>query len=188
MDINGMDLLFPEQRRTSWDGRAAMSPSGPGAIARLGPPGVPRVGTSGSHQIVVDSIPQVLLVDSYAPLRDATRMLLNTYGYRVATAASLSEAVLQAHKHACLGVVIVDYELDAFSTGFDVIDAVRAVQAVSPKAIVLTDDLAVAMPPHGPGDETLLVRRPTHGSGLVALIAQVTKEPTKEQAREACGR
>lgn len=88
--------------------------------------------------------PRVLLVEDDPSVRDATRMLLQVEGYRIAAVASLREA-LQKTLEGGIDLLVTDYHLSDGETGTQVIAALRQVLGVPLKAVLLTGDTSSAI-------------------------------------------
>jgi PAS domain S-box-containing protein len=116
---------------------------------------------------------RVLLVEDDASVRDATRMLLKSEGYRVTAVASLSEALEHASRDPKLDLLVTDYHLRDGETGMHVIAAMRAALGVSLRAVLVTGDSSSAM--HElPTDPRLRVAiKPLRAEELLAILASL---------------
>lgn len=89
--------------------------------------------------------PHVLLVEDDAGVRDATRMLLRSEGYRVTAVASLAEALEHASREPAPDLLVTDFHLGDGETGMQVIAAVRAARGAGFKVVLITGDSSSAM-------------------------------------------
>lgn len=88
---------------------------------------------------------EILLVEDDAAVRNATRMLLKSDGYRVTTAASLAEALERANEMPKVNLVLTDYHLREGETGMQVIAALRNKLGASLRAVLITGDTSAAV-------------------------------------------
>jgi two-component system, sensor histidine kinase len=114
--------------------------------------------------------PHILLVDDDAGVRSATAMLLKVDGYRVTSAASVTEAVRNARGTPDLDLLITDYHLGEGETGVRVIEAVRAVVGEELSAILVTGDTSSLIRELKPDARTRLASKPINADQLLALI------------------
>ena len=95
-------------------------------------------------------------------------MLLTVEGYRVAAAASLGEALVQAKQDTAL--LITDYHLREGETGADVIAGVRETLGREVPAIVITGDTSSTIREERPGGRVHLVSKPMDAEQLLGLL------------------
>jgi len=88
---------------------------------------------------------EILLVEDDAAVRNATRMLLKSDGYRVTTAGSLAEALERANEMPKVNLVLTDYHLREGETGMQVITALRNKLGTSLRAVLITGDTSAAV-------------------------------------------
>jgi len=123
---------------------------------------------SGSTARAAGAAPLILLVDDDVAVRRATAMLLTVEGYRVAAAASLGEALVQAKQDTAL--LITDYHLREGETGADVIAGVRETLGREVPAIVITGDTSSTIREERPGGRVHLVSKPMDAEQLLGLL------------------
>ncbi len=114
--------------------------------------------------------PQILLVDDDAGVRNATAMLLKVEGYRVITAASLSDAVSRAGESPEISLLITDYHLDHGETGVEVIAALRNVLGAALGAILVTGDTSSTIRDLKPDERTRVASKPVKADQLLAIV------------------
>jgi len=124
----------------------------------------PRYGeltTYKGHILVVEDNPGVL---------SATEVFLSETGYKVTTATSLAEAVVQARSSPGLDLLITDYHLSNKETGKQVIAAVREIRGPAFRAVVITGDTSAAVHAFD-GDACLCwLRKPIDSRQLVTVL------------------
>jgi signal transduction histidine kinase len=123
---------------------------------------------SGSTAYAAGAAPLILLVDDDVAVRRATAMLLTVEGYRVAAAASLGEALVQAKPDTAL--LITDYHLREGETGADVIAGVRQALGREVPAIVITGDTSSTIREERSVARVHLVSKPMDAEQLLRLL------------------
>jgi two-component system, sensor histidine kinase len=87
----------------------------------------------------------VLLVEDDASVRNATRLLLKSEGYRVTVAATLAEALGRSSAMPRLDLLLTDYHLAHSETGMQVISALREARGEPVRAVLITGDTSTAV-------------------------------------------
>lgn len=112
-----------------------------GTVFTVGPfPEASAVDEAGPPQSDIFSerpVGRVLVVDDDASIRESTRALLYSWGWRVDACADVSEAVARELDRPAL--VIADYDLGPGRTGLDAIAAIRSIHGFVPALIVSGD-------------------------------------------------
>ncbi len=136
------------------------------------PVSVPRtVGQKPGGQI------HILLIEDDADVRNATRLLLKSEGYQVATAASLAEALARAPAMPQLDLLLTDYHLGEGETGMQVIDAVRTQSRSVIPAVLVTGDTSAAMGQLGFDSHLRLASKPIRAEELLEVIRELLSTP-----------
>lgn len=121
---------------------------------------------------------RILIVDDDAAVVDATRMLLETEGFDVLTAACHDEAIAHvAGAGTAPDVVISDFRLREDETGLDVIRAVRAHRRNAIPAILVSGDTSGTVPAGSIEDVTFLTK-PVDIDALLSAIRSSIKPPS----------
>lgn len=115
----------------------------------------------------------VLLVEDDASVRDATRLLLKSEGYLVATAANLSEALERAIAMPQLDLILTDYHLRAGETGMQVIAAVRARTGRAIRAVLVTGDTSSAVNEFTADPYLRLASKPIKAEVLLEILKEL---------------
>ena len=131
-------------------------------------PGAEASGTRASKPTA-----HILLVDDDPAVRSAARLLLQTEGYRVTTAASLPEALEHARTHPDLKLLITDFHLGGTETGKQVVDSVRELRGPAFRAIVITGDTGSAVHSFDADGNLCWITKPAHPEQLLALVAHL---------------
>jgi two-component system, sensor histidine kinase len=118
----------------------------------------------------------VLLVEDDPGVRNATRMFLKGEAYRVTTAATPEEALLQLHEHPDIALLICDYHLEAGKTGTDVIAAARARHGADFPAILVTGDTSSAIAVLQRDEHLKITSKPINPDELLGLIQALLAE------------
>ena len=87
----------------------------------------------------------ILLVEDDSGVRNATRMLLRTAGYRVTAVPGLSEALERARESTDIDLLVTDFHLADGETGVQVLARLREALNVPLKAILITGDTSSAI-------------------------------------------
>lgn len=118
------------------------------------------------------SAPQrhVLLVEDDPGVRNATRMLLKTAGYRISVAGSMAEALERAGQSHDIDLLVTDYHLERGETGIDVIRSVRELLDADLKAILVTGDTSSAVRDLHRDAHLRLARKPIDADELLSLM------------------
>ncbi len=114
----------------------------------------------------------ILLVEDHPGVLNATRLLLKTAGYRVTTAASLTEAIDRTRESPDLDLVITDYHL-AEGTGKQVVSCVREMRGQDFRALVITGDTASAVHRFDSDSGLCWIRKPVEPEQLLALLRRM---------------
>jgi len=117
--------------------------------------------------------PHILLVEDDAAVRNATRMLLTLEGFRVSTAGSLAQALLQAVEHPDIELLITDYHLTNDETGIQVIAAIRRQLATDFRAILITGDTSSAVREIQQDDRMRVTSKPIEADDLLGLLREL---------------
>ena len=119
----------------------------------------------------------ILVVEDHPGVLNATRLLLESAGYQVTTATSLTEAINRTRENPDLDLLITDYHLVRGDTGRQVVASVRRLRGPDFKAIVITGDTASAV--HGfDGDEALCwMTKPVNPEQLLTLLRRLLVRP-----------
>ena len=114
--------------------------------------------------------PRILLVDDDANVRSATRMLLESAGYDIATAASCTEALARLEAHARFDLLITDFHLGADGTGVEVIALARQRLGAGLPAILLSGDTSRGVQGREHDERWRIASKPLQAEQLLALI------------------
>jgi two-component system, sensor histidine kinase len=127
------------------------------------------------RQPVAHARARILLVEDDPAVRVATRMLLKSDGYDVATAVSLREALEHADHDSRIDLLITDYHLDA-ETGTQVIAALRQRLKRQLKAVLMTGDTSSAIAALPPDPLTRVTSKPVNAEELLQLLQELLAE------------
>lgn len=116
---------------------------------------------------------RVLLVEDDQGVREATRLLLESLGFQVASAASPEEAIRQARTRGAPDLIISDYHLDCEQTGLEVIAELRNMFGPTLKAILVSGDTSPAIKGLVPDPRMRLAAKPVQAEQLLALMAEL---------------
>jgi two-component system, sensor histidine kinase len=97
-------------------------------------------------------------------------MLLEVEGFEVVRAASLAEAVREAHRGSRIDLVIADYHLQKGETGIDVIAAIRKLAGESLAAVLVSGDTSSTLRNLGADERLRLASKPIQADELLRLI------------------
>jgi len=111
----------------------------------------------------------ILLVEDDPDVRNATRMLLRTEGYRVTAVASLAEALLNLRQSRSIDLVVTDFHLVG-ETGVQVISRLRAELGTALKAVLMTGDTSSAMKDLGHDPNLRIVSKPVQAEAFLDLV------------------
>jgi len=128
-------------------------------------PGTDRGAKSARHILVVEDEPAVL---------NATRLLLKSDGYRVATAMSVGEAVERMRELPDLELLLTDYHLAGAETGRQVIAAAREIRGPRFKAVMITGDTSAAARASEGDGALYFLNKPVDPGQLLALLETLT--------------
>lgn len=113
---------------------------------------------------------RVLLVEDDAAVRAATRMLLESVGYKVTAVATKTEALTQAKANPRIDLLVTDYHLSEGETGVQVISALRAELGRSVKTVLMSGDTSSAVKDL-PNDDTFRVAsKPVNADELLGML------------------
>jgi CheY-like chemotaxis protein len=113
--------------------------------------------------------PEVLVVDDYPAIREATALLLEIKGYRVITAGSLAEAREVAMGHPQIDILLTDYHLGNTETGVQVIVELEKLLGRHLEWMLITGDPA-AVPARFRSDPLRIARKPVGAAELLARL------------------
>lgn len=119
------------------------------------------------HDVVDASI---LLVEDDPDVRNATRMLLRTEGYKVTTAASLAEALHRLQEIQRIDLVVTDFHLAAGETGVQVIARLRDELGATLKAVLITGDTSSAVKDLAHDPNLWIVSKPVQAETFLELV------------------
>jgi PAS domain S-box-containing protein len=112
----------------------------------------------------------LLLVEDDPGVRNATRMFLKGEAYRVTTAATSEEALLQLQANPDIQLIISDYHLEGGRTGADVITAARAQFGSELQAILVTGDTSSAIEDLRRDGRLQVTSKPINPDELLGMI------------------
>jgi PAS domain S-box-containing protein len=112
----------------------------------------------------------LLLVEDDPGVRNATRMFLKAEGCRIATAASLEEAITRLRETRDIDLLITDYHLDGGRTGTEVIAAARAILGPELKAILVTGDTSSVIRELQRDPNLRITSKPINAEELLGLM------------------
>jgi CheY-like chemotaxis protein len=140
----------------------------PASVAPSADRGSVKSASRGSQSAGVS--PHVLVVEDDPAVLSATRMLLKVEGYRVTTAASLSEALQKARENADLDLLITDYHLAGGETGTEVISSVRDILGADLRTVLITGDTSSAVRELRHDDRVRMTSKPINADELLSLL------------------
>ena len=117
--------------------------------------------------------PLVLLVEDDPAVREATRMLLDLEGYRVLTAASLTEARQRVSEHPGIDLLVTDYHLNDGEIGTQVIAYLREVVGSHLRAVVITGDKSSAARALRRDSWLQLVNKPINADEFLTMLKEL---------------
>ena len=121
----------------------------------------------------------VVLVEDDVAVANAWALLLEADGYRVATAASASEAgALAAHVDAPPALLISDFHLADRSTGVQAVEAVRAHFDTSIPAFIVSGDTSKVVEDASKLANCTLMSKPVDPDGLLAAASRAIRTGT----------
>ena len=116
---------------------------------------------------------RVLLVEDDASVRNAIRMLLNTEGFEVVTAASCAEALRRLEEQPHLDLLVTDYHLGAGATGVEVIAVARQRFGAALPVILLTGDTSTDMQALNHDERWRMASKPLRANQLLTLMSEL---------------
>ena len=116
---------------------------------------------------------RVLLVEDDPAVLSATRMLLQTEGYQVAVATTVTEALEQAKIDPGIALLVTDYHLREGQTGTQVIAALRRTLARPVKALLITGDTSSAVKELSRDPSLRIVSKPINADELLTILRQL---------------
>lgn len=119
----------------------------------------------------------LLLVEDDVSVRNATRMLLKSEGYRVTAVSGLSEAVSHANSQARVDLLLTDFHLADGETGTQVITAVRQAVGQPIKAVLITGDTSSAIQRLPPDPLMRIASKPVKAEELLSLLRELLATP-----------
>ncbi len=143
-------------------------PAGRGRVARE----APRREMEPPVRSVAGEV-RVLLVEDHAGVREATRMLLKSEGYRVTAVASLAEALAHAAQDPRLDLLVTDYHLEHGETGMQVIEALRAALRAPLRALLITGDTSSVVSELPTDPHLRIASKPINAEQLLATLREL---------------
>jgi signal transduction histidine kinase/CheY-like chemotaxis protein len=122
----------------------------------------------------IESSRTLLLIDDEESIRVGMRDLLQTWGYEVLTAATITEACTEVRRHAgVIDIVVSDLRLADGEDGIDAIERVRSVYGAPLPALLITGDTSPdeVKRVHGSGHQVLF--KPVRTKELYAVLRSV---------------
>lgn len=104
--------------------------------------------------------PRILLVEEDAAIRDATRLLLRSDGYRVTAAGSLAEALEHMSDDPDVDLLVVGHY--SCRAGMQLVAAIRDRLERPLRAVVMTDDMSPDGHKAAPDPRTRVVSKPVN--------------------------
>jgi two-component system, sensor histidine kinase len=115
----------------------------------------------------------ILLVEDDAGVRNATRLLLKSEGYRVAVASSVGEAIAEGRAMEAIDLILSDYHLAGQETGMEAVKAIREMRSQTIRAVMMSGDTSSALKALGPEEDFHIVSKPIDSDGLLRLLAEL---------------
>ncbi|MBW4050701.1 MAG: response regulator [Proteobacteria bacterium] len=112
----------------------------------------------------------ILLVEDDPDVRNATRMLLRTEGYRVTAAASVAEAVRSLQENRRTDLLVTDFHLAGGETGVQVISRLREELGATLKAVLITGDTSSAIKELAHDPNLRIVSKPVQAEAFLELV------------------
>lgn len=140
--------------------------------------------------LVLPPNPAILVIDDEDLVRQALHMILESWGYRVWSAASAEEALAITTSLETLDAVIADYRLeqDAPQTGEQVVEELRKRFGATLPAILLTGDTNPALGPRAGRSRLALLHKPVRTDALHQTLTQLlTSGPNNRPDRPPPG-
>jgi PAS domain S-box-containing protein len=116
---------------------------------------------------------RILLVEDEPGVRLATRLLLETEGYVVVTAASRAEALAGLAPADDVDALVTDYHLEGNATGLDVITALRASLGRRLPAVLVTGDTSTAMRKVKNESQLRVASKPIDAEELLTMLREL---------------
>ena len=113
---------------------------------------------------------RVLLVEDDHAVRNATRMLLKSEGFKVIAAASPEEALDLLAEDPQIDLLVTDYHLQDGKLGTDVIAAVRAALDRELRAVLITGDTSTAIAQLSRDRLMRVANKPVNAEQLFSLL------------------
>jgi len=118
----------------------------------------------------------IILIEDDVNVANAWGMLLESEGYRVATAKSATEAgAIIDHLDAVPSLVISDFHLLDGSTGVEAVQRIREFYGVNIPAFIVSGDTSKVVKEARPVDNCTLMSKPVNTSRLLAAAHVATK-------------
>jgi PAS domain S-box-containing protein len=124
----------------------------------------------------------VILIEDDVNVANAWGMLLESEGYRVATAKSATEAsAIIDHLDTVPSLLISDFHLLDGSTGVEAVQGIREFYGVNIPAFIVSGDTSKVVKEARPVDNCTLMSKPVNTSRLLAAAHVATKTGTVPQ-------
>lgn len=113
----------------------------------------------------------VLVIDDEATIRQGLEVLLQDWGYDVATAADAEEAAAGVAIHGVPDVIVADYRLQGGRTGTEAVETIHQACGYSIPAIIITGDTAPERIAEVKRSGHTIAHKPISGENLQRLIS-----------------
>lgn len=124
----------------------------------------------------------IILIEDDVKVANAWGMLLESEGYRVATAKSATEAnAILGHLDTVPSLIISDFHLLDGSTGVEAVQGIRKFYGVNIPAFIVSGDTSKVVKDARPVDNCTLMSKPVNTSRLLAAAHVATKTGTVPQ-------
>jgi len=124
----------------------------------------------------------IILIEDDVNVANAWGMLLESEGYRVATAKSATEAsAIIDHLDTVPSLLISDFHLLDGSTGVEAVQGIREFYGVNIPAFIVSGDTSKVVKEARPVDNCTLMSKPVNTSRLLAAAHAPTKTGTVPQ-------
>jgi len=115
--------------------------------------------------------PLIVVIEDEAIVLAGYQMLFESWGYRVAAAQSVDEAITQLEAFGeAPRFILADYRLKAGRTGIEAIEIVRRIHGAAIPAVLVTGDTAVDRLRHAAASGLPILHKPVNGRQLQELL------------------
>ena len=129
---------------------------------------------SASEKPSPDAAGTVIVIENEAAIRAGMTALLESWGYRVATASTAAAGIEQLDRQGLKpDLVIADYHLDQGSTGMEAIAEVRSTKGSTLPAMIITADRSPEVHDAVSKEGLSLLTKPVRPAKLRALISHL---------------